>query len=66
MKKVLAVACILVGVLFGFLSMFLAVFSTFALDYDGERVPAWVLVALLVSSIISFVVARKLWRIDEE
>jgi hypothetical protein len=70
MGKALAVASLVVGILSGLLSVsfWLALaFNLFNTDYEGG-LGGWLARALLtlVFSIICFVVAKRLWRIDEE
>jgi lipopolysaccharide export LptBFGC system permease protein LptF len=66
MNKVWAVACILVGVLFGCLGGFFFL-VWFASIIDGVEWGGLVAAVVCVcASIISFLVARRLWRIDEE
>jgi hypothetical protein len=66
MGKVLAVACSLAGVLFGCVAIFL-LFVWFVRLIDGVQ---WGLlvagVGCVPASILSIVVARRSWRIDEE
>jgi hypothetical protein len=66
MGKALAVACSLAGVLFGCVASFL-LFVWFVRLIDGAQ---WGLlvwgVGCVPASIVSFLLARRLWRIDEE
>ena len=65
MGRLLAVACILGSAMFG-VSALLALFTMMSPDYEGGGAPVWVLVLLPVCSIVSLVVAWRLWRVDNE
>jgi len=65
MGRVLAVACVLGGAMFG-VGTLLALFTMMSPDYEGGGAPVWVLVLLPVCSVLSLVVAWRLWRVDNE